>query len=217
MSIQTQIDRIKQAKADLISQIEAKGVTVPNDASLDDLAALVEAISTGVELPTLDNPASEAEVFGGYEYIDGAGSKKSGTFTVEEEVNNLKSLASELLTALDGKASAGVETYRVTLRNQGGAIPDLLWMTYTALEGGNLVTKQVENILEWDDSFGTEAATLENVVVGTSVVFAGSYQDVSFDGENIEVWFGSQGMADFGYIVYNAKILGDTTVTLTFE
>lgn len=47
MSIQTQIDRLKQAKADLISQITAKGVAVPADASLDDLSALVAAISTG--------------------------------------------------------------------------------------------------------------------------------------------------------------------------
>lgn len=50
MSIQTQIDRLQAAKADLIDKIEAKGVSVPADASLDDLAALVQAIDTQEDL-----------------------------------------------------------------------------------------------------------------------------------------------------------------------
>lgn len=50
MSIQTQIDRLQAAKADLIAKIEAKGVSVPADASLDDLAALVQAIDTQEDL-----------------------------------------------------------------------------------------------------------------------------------------------------------------------
>lgn len=64
MSIQSQIDRLVQAKANLIAQITAKGVTVPADASLDDLAALVAAITggsaetvtvhTGTDAPTAD-------------------------------------------------------------------------------------------------------------------------------------------------------------------
>ena len=47
MSIKTEIDRIKQSKADIISALKTKGVTVPTDASLDDLSALVEAIEVG--------------------------------------------------------------------------------------------------------------------------------------------------------------------------
>lgn len=50
MSIQTQIDRLRQAKSDLVAQIEAKGISVPSDASLDDLAALVAAISSQEDL-----------------------------------------------------------------------------------------------------------------------------------------------------------------------
>ena len=44
MSIKTEIDRIKQSKADIISALKSKGVTVPSDASIDDLSALVDAI-----------------------------------------------------------------------------------------------------------------------------------------------------------------------------
>lgn len=47
MSIQTQIDRLRLAKTNLIAEIVAKGVSVPVDASLDDLALLVQAIETG--------------------------------------------------------------------------------------------------------------------------------------------------------------------------
>lgn len=47
MSIKTEIDRIKQSKADIISALTNKGVTVPSDASIDDLSALVEAIEVG--------------------------------------------------------------------------------------------------------------------------------------------------------------------------
>ena len=47
MSIQTEINRIRQSKADIISALKLKGATVPEDASIEDLSALVEAIEVG--------------------------------------------------------------------------------------------------------------------------------------------------------------------------
>ena len=49
MSIRTEIDRIRQSKTNIISSIEAKGVSVPADASIDDLSALVQAIEIGTK------------------------------------------------------------------------------------------------------------------------------------------------------------------------
>lgn len=46
MSIQSEINRLIQAKENIISAITSKGVTVPVDASMDDLTALVQAIET---------------------------------------------------------------------------------------------------------------------------------------------------------------------------
>lgn len=47
MSIASEITRLQQAKADIKTAIEAKGVTVPSDATLDDYADLVDSISGG--------------------------------------------------------------------------------------------------------------------------------------------------------------------------
>lgn len=50
MSIQTEINRIKSAKANIITQIKAKGVNVPSDASIEDLSALVQAIEVNEDV-----------------------------------------------------------------------------------------------------------------------------------------------------------------------
>lgn len=47
MSIQTDLTRIKNAKAAIKAAIEGKGVTVPSGAKLDALAELVESIEAG--------------------------------------------------------------------------------------------------------------------------------------------------------------------------
>ncbi len=47
MSISTEIARLQQAKSDLATSIENKGVTVPSSATLDDYPALVDSISGG--------------------------------------------------------------------------------------------------------------------------------------------------------------------------
>lgn len=45
MSIQSEVDRIKQAKTDIISAIEETGVSVPSDTSISNLAQYVKAMS----------------------------------------------------------------------------------------------------------------------------------------------------------------------------
>ena len=47
MSIQTELTRIKNAKAAIKAAIEGKGVTVPDGTMLDGMAALIESIEAG--------------------------------------------------------------------------------------------------------------------------------------------------------------------------
>uniref|UniRef100_A0AAU8AZN0 Tail protein n=1 Tax=Dulem virus 36 TaxID=3145754 RepID=A0AAU8AZN0_9CAUD len=49
MSVQTEINRIKNAVTAIQTAIEEKGVTVPVSATIDDLAALVESIQVGID------------------------------------------------------------------------------------------------------------------------------------------------------------------------
>ena len=57
MSIQTELTRIKNAKAAIKAAIEGKGITVPDGTLLDSMAALIESIEAG-------GGAGNASVFG---------------------------------------------------------------------------------------------------------------------------------------------------------
>ena len=59
-NIKTQISRLSGAKSDLATAITAKGVTVPDDTTLDGYAALVEQIDTGVD--TSDATATAKDI-----------------------------------------------------------------------------------------------------------------------------------------------------------
>lgn len=62
MSIQAQIDRIRNAVDEIKEAIIAKGVTVPENASIDVLAALVECIEAGGGIDTSDATATAANI-----------------------------------------------------------------------------------------------------------------------------------------------------------
>lgn len=51
-----------------------------------EMAAAIEAIPTGGELPELTDPAAESDVLAGKEYIDADGSKKAGTLVVADSI-----------------------------------------------------------------------------------------------------------------------------------
>lgn len=59
-NIKTQISRLSGAKSGLATAITAKGVTVPDDTTLDGYAALVEQIDTGVD--TSDATATASDI-----------------------------------------------------------------------------------------------------------------------------------------------------------
>ena len=69
MSIASELSRLLQAKSDLATSIENKGVTVPASATLDDYPALVDSISGGVTPVPYDSLVSYLQG-DGTAYID---------------------------------------------------------------------------------------------------------------------------------------------------
>jgi hypothetical protein len=69
----------------------------------------VEVISSGggIELPELNELAEPEEVFLGKDYIDSDGQKKTGNFTIDDELMVQDSLISQIQDALNNKAGSG--------------------------------------------------------------------------------------------------------------
>ena len=62
MAISDEITRLQQAKADLKTAIESKGVTVPSSTKLDGYADLVDSIEAGGSIPYIVNPLNGADL-----------------------------------------------------------------------------------------------------------------------------------------------------------
>ena len=63
--------------------------------------------STGVELPELTNPADTNEIFLNKQTIDADGKIRTGTFTIDNELNEQEDLLIQITAALEGKATGG--------------------------------------------------------------------------------------------------------------
>lgn len=69
------------------------------------MADAVRNIQTGVELPELNELAEPEEVFLGKDYIDSDGQKKTGKFTIDDELVEQDLLISQIAIALKNKAA----------------------------------------------------------------------------------------------------------------
>ena len=87
-----------------------------------DITTTLEDPPAEAYLPELTTPASASEVFKDKEYIDDAGDKKAGTFTIDSELNECDSLLTQIETALQSKASGGttIEAWTGTVYAGGG-------------------------------------------------------------------------------------------------
>lgn len=94
MSIATEITRLENAKSDISSSIEAKGVTVPEGTTLDGMAALIDDIGM------IDVTPDRVLV------SDSNGSKPVASEVTSTELSYLSGVTSNVQDQLDGKAEA---------------------------------------------------------------------------------------------------------------
>ena len=155
MSIQTDLTRIKNAKAAIKAAIEGKGVTVPDATLLDGMAALIESIEAG--------GGSGLEIANYYVF--------GGSFTPAEDVSNTLELATD--------ESLGLPSgYIYRKRNfLFGAI----WSIGGYLGGSNYInaamTAPKSKINEISSSNSLTGAVLKdtNTVSRSVIMFNGSY------------------------------------------
>lgn len=80
MSVQTQIDRIKDNITSAFNAVGNKGGTVPTSKNSDNLETAINSIPTDVTLPELKDPGTAEDLVWGKEMIDGDGNVVTGKF-----------------------------------------------------------------------------------------------------------------------------------------
>lgn len=92
MSVQTEINRLNEAKAAIIAAIAAKGVVVVEGEKLDAMAEKIAQIVTGVVLPELgDTAAQPSDMRKGKTLYDDEGNPVTGNLTEISEGNEVYS------------------------------------------------------------------------------------------------------------------------------
>lgn len=124
------------------------------------MAQMVKSIPTGgVELPTLENPVTEAEVFLGKEYIDGNGQMATGSFTIDNELTEQDDLILQISNALRNKAAATDPSTLPPLENPAGAA-DIVSGKALYDSDGNVIPGSLYEVLEGKTIAATEFVRL---------------------------------------------------------
>lgn len=165
-------------------------------AILNTINTLPEAGSGGGSLPTLTNPAVNEEVFEGKEYIDNNGNKKTGNFTINEELNTIDTMLTQLESSLNGKIVGGggnIETCSVRVMVSGMRGNTMKFTYIQQYINGQISTIRL-----------TSTTLVENVPCNSIVVV--SYPLDSEDSDDYEAHIGG----DYGdsEILFNSVALG---------
>ena len=124
MSIQSEINRIKTDKENLITSLREKGIEIADGATLGDIS--IDVGETEVGIDTSDATATANEIFEGETaYVNGE--KITGNFTIENEVTTQTELINQIKTALENRAIGGSDS------NGNISISESEWIDITSL------------------------------------------------------------------------------------
>ena len=181
MAISDELTRIQTAKADIKASIEAKGVTVPSDALIDEYADYVDEISGGgtkdyiIEGTEYDPTATYSGAFNSRNYIvtanipSGFTSLSSGTF------QNYTSLTSVTIPNTVTSISQSVFQSCSSLTNVtiGNGVTSIAGSAFAYCSGLTSITipDSVTNI----NGYAFQSCGLTSVTIGNGVTSIGDY------------------------------------------
>ena len=192
MSIQSEIDRITNAKAAIKTAIEGKGVTVPEATLLDGMAALIESIEAGGGAPSLQSKSITYTANG------------TATITPDEGYDGLSSVDVTVDVASGGGATIPgiVELFTTSGLRYSPKYDAIINITFSA----------------WPKYFGVYCIDGENknIFIGPSVYFGDMAGRLTIDGaiEIIDVNFGNGIITANVYAYKNYYFLSDVEMTI---
>ena len=170
MSVKTQIDRLASAKAAIKTAIEGKGVTVPDAAVLDGMAALSEAIEVG-----------GSSDYTPFELVT------MGTITPTEDVKNLAipipdNVGTNTLRAIWLIANDSIDDYAGSIEAQY----QISW--YMSIKGSYNYTK-CTSFRGYNQLYTVISEYVYDLMDGNNIRSSGSYYFVAgVDYQYIAIW-----------------------------
>lgn len=217
MSVTSEITRLQNAKADLKTAIEGKGVTVPSNTKLDGYADLVDSIETGGggggTTPYIVNPLNGADL--------GNSSRNGGTYQHQYQISNgsiinarlFKFTFSNQYTKVDNTIAESSNYKEVEFINSHGRYGSVLQITTNGLL--SLILSQIsQNWQKEYNPYGVILTTDNNVnlidyftpyvwwtcfIKDTNIILVNraekKIQDITYDDELL-VWNFDEGKYD---------------------
>lgn len=137
--------------------------------------------SVGVDLPTISNPAYDEHVFADKEYINADGLKRSGSFTIDNELTEQDALIMQISNALRNKAVATDPGTLPPLENPASS-SDMATGKELYDQDGNVVTGTLPDLTDGAAIFANSTHEVGGTKGGNTFNVAAVYSNTAVQG-----------------------------------